>query len=48
MKKYTKPELLNVSYSANCDIAEGGLGGWLDENSMGTYEESITTFEYNS
>ena len=48
MKKYIKPELLNLNYSANCDIAEGGLADWIDKNDMGTYEDSITTFEYNS
>ena len=49
MKKYTKPELLNACYSADCDIAENvGLGGWLDQENIGAYEDTITTFEYNS
>ena len=49
MKKYLKPELLNLSYSADCDIAENvGLSGWLDQENIGAYEDTITTFEYNS
>ena len=48
MKNYIKPELLKIIISANCDIAEGGLGQWLDDNSMGEYNDSITTYEYNS
>ena len=48
MKKYIKPELLESIISANCAIAEGGLADWLDENTKGTYEETITTFQYNS
>ena len=48
MKKYIKPELIESVISANTSIANGGLGDWLTDNSMGTYEESITTYQYNS
>ena len=49
MKKYTKPELLKSIISADCDIAENvGLGGWLDQENIGAYEDTITTYEYNS
>ncbi len=48
MKNYIKPEIKNVNLSANCDIASAGLSGWLDDNDMQSYEDSITTFQYNS
>jgi len=48
MKNYIKPEITNVNFSANCDIANTGLNGWLEQNGMTTYSEAITTFAYNS
>ena len=48
MKKYIKPELVEAIVSANTSIANGGLSGWLDDNEMGKYEDSITTYQYNS
>ena len=48
MKKYIKPELVEAIVSANTSIANGGLADWLDDNKMGTYEDSITTYQYNS
>ena len=49
MKKYIKPEMMESIISANTSIADGGLGQWLDEATEGgTYENTITTYEYNS
>ena len=46
MKNYIKPEINTQNFSANSPIANG-LQGWLTENGMQTYENSITTYYYS-
>lgn len=50
MKNYIKPEITNVNFSANCNIAtNAGLSNWLDTNANGAeFNDVITTFAYNS
>ncbi len=49
MKNYIKPEITNVNFSANCNIASSGLTGWLEDNAgVAEFNEVITTFAYNS
>lgn len=46
MKTYIKPNLTSAEISANAEIAS--LNTWLQDNGMATYENSITTYQYNS
>ena len=46
MKTYVKPNLNQTDISANIEIAS--LNTWLQDNGMATYENSITTYQYNS
>ena len=46
MKTYIKPDLNQINISANTEIAS--LNDWLASNSLTTYQDSITTFQYNS
>ncbi len=49
MKKYIKPEILEKIISADTSIADGGLGDWLYQATEGgTYENTITTYQFNS
>jgi len=47
MKNYIKPNLNQINISVNKEIA-AGLNDWLTTQGMTTYENSITTYEYNS
>ncbi len=47
MKNYIKPEITNVNFSADCNIASNsGLGNWLVSNNA-EFNQVITTFAYN-
>lgn len=47
MKNYIKPNLNQINISVNKEIA-AGLNDWLTTQGMTAYEDSITTYEYNS
>ena len=46
MKNYVKPNLDQINISVNTDIAS--LNDWLTVNGLGSYEGSITTYQYES
>ena len=46
MKTYIKPNLNQTNISVNIEIAS--LNAWLTSNGLQEYENSITTYEYNS
>ena len=48
MKKYIKPEITTVNFSANSSIASG-LTTWLETNADGaSFDQVITTYAYES
>lgn len=46
MKNYVKPNLNQINISVNNEIAS--LNDWLSTNGLTEYQNSITTYEYNS
>ena len=45
MKKYIKPEIETLLVAPLKDIAQGGLGGWLNSYELDA-DTNITTFEF--
>ena len=48
MKKYIKPIIDLSKITPDTKIAQVGLSGWLDDNQVNDYENSITTCEFSS
>ena len=47
MKKYIKPEMEKMNISVAAEIATN-LSNWLQANGLNEYNDSITTFMFNS